>query len=50
VRPGDRLEMEVVPLRKGSSVWKLQGTARVNGQVVAQAEFMAAISDKSQDG
>ena len=47
VRPGDRLEMEVVPLRKGSSVWKLQGTARVDGKVVASSEFLARIVDRS---
>jgi len=47
VRPGDRLEMEVVPLRKGSSVWRLQGTARVGQQVVATAEFMASISTRT---
>jgi beta-hydroxyacyl-ACP dehydratase FabZ len=44
VRPGDRLELEVEPLRKGSSVWKLKGTARVGGKVVASAEFMATIT------
>jgi 3-hydroxyacyl-[acyl-carrier-protein] dehydratase len=46
VRPGDRLELEVLPLRKGSSVWKMQGTARVGGQVVASCEFMATITAK----
>ena len=47
VRPGDRLEMEVVPLRMGSSVWKLKGTARVGDQVAASAEFAAIISARS---
>lgn len=46
VKPGDRLDMEVVPLRKGSSVWKMKGTARVGDQVVASAEFMATIVSK----
>lgn len=46
VRPGDRIEMEVVPLRKGSSVWKLRGTARVGEQVVASAEFMASMGPR----
>jgi 3-hydroxyacyl-[acyl-carrier-protein] dehydratase len=44
VRPGDRLDLEVVPLRKGSAVWKLQGTARVSDKVVASALFTARIA------
>ncbi len=48
VKPGDRLELEVIPLRKGKTYWKLKGTARVNEQIVAEAEFMAAIVDKPQ--
>jgi 3-hydroxyacyl-[acyl-carrier-protein] dehydratase len=47
VKPGDRLELEVVPVRKGSSVWKMKGTARVGDKVVASAEFMAAITDRA---
>ncbi len=47
VKPGDRLELEVVPVRKGSSVWKMKGTARVGDKVVASAEFMASISDRA---
>jgi 3-hydroxyacyl-[acyl-carrier-protein] dehydratase len=49
VKPGDRMELEVVPLRKGSAVWKMKGTARVEGQVVASAEFMATIADREDD-
>jgi beta-hydroxyacyl-ACP dehydratase FabZ len=48
VRPGDRLDIEVVPLRKGSSVWKLKGTARVGENVVASAEFTATITAKDE--
>ncbi len=47
VRPGDRLELDVEPLRKGSSVWKMKGTARVGEQVVASAEFTATIANRS---
>jgi beta-hydroxyacyl-ACP dehydratase FabZ len=47
VKPGDRLDLEVTPLRKGSSVWKMKGTARVGDRVVASAEFMASISPRS---
>lgn len=49
VKPGDRLDMEVVPLRRGSSVWKMKGTARVGDQEVASAEFMATIAAKDDD-
>jgi 3-hydroxyacyl-[acyl-carrier-protein] dehydratase len=48
VRPGDRLELEVVPQRKGSSVWKMQGTARVGQQVVATADFAAMITPRDR--
>jgi 3-hydroxyacyl-[acyl-carrier-protein] dehydratase len=43
VVPGDALMLEVVPLRKGGSVWKMRGEAKVDGAVVAEAEFVAAI-------
>ncbi|RMH44208.1 MAG: 3-hydroxyacyl-[acyl-carrier-protein] dehydratase FabZ [Deltaproteobacteria bacterium] len=45
VTPGDRLVMEVVPLRKGK-VWKLRGECRVDGAVVCEAEFLAGIAPK----
>jgi beta-hydroxyacyl-ACP dehydratase FabZ len=43
VVPGDVLVLEVVPLRKGQSVWKMRGEAKVEGSLVAEAEFVAAI-------
>jgi beta-hydroxyacyl-ACP dehydratase FabZ len=43
VVPGDALLLEVVPLRKGGSVWKMRGEAKVDGAVVAEAEFLAGI-------
>jgi 3-hydroxyacyl-[acyl-carrier-protein] dehydratase len=46
VVPGDRLELEVVVTKQKGSVWKQQGTARVDGQVVAEAEFMAMLADR----
>lgn len=49
VVPGDVLMLEVVPLRKGGSVWKLRGQAKVDGVVVAEAELMAGIG-KRHDG
>ncbi|WP_428266791.1 3-hydroxyacyl-ACP dehydratase FabZ [Haliangium sp.] len=45
VTPGDQLVMEVVPLRRGK-VWKMQGTAKVDGAVVCSAEFLATIADR----
>lgn len=45
VVPGDRLELEVVITKQKNTVWKEQGTARVDGQVVAEAEFMAMLAD-----
>lgn len=46
VTPGDRLVMEVVPLRRGK-IWKMQGTATVDGQVVCTAEFLATMADRA---
>ena len=43
VVPGDVLELHVKVLRGSSKVWKFQGTATVNGENAAEAEFMAMI-------
>ena len=43
VVPGDQLRLEVVPLRKGGAIWKMAGKALVDGQVAAEAEFLATI-------
>ncbi|HEX8954130.1 MAG TPA: 3-hydroxyacyl-[acyl-carrier-protein] dehydratase FabZ, partial [Polyangia bacterium] len=32
---------EVSPTRKGGAIWKMQGKATVDGQVVSEAEFLA---------
>jgi beta-hydroxyacyl-ACP dehydratase FabZ len=48
VTPGDQLEIEVVPLRKGR-IWKLKGECRVDGAVVSSAEFLATMADKTAD-
>jgi 3-hydroxyacyl-[acyl-carrier-protein] dehydratase len=47
VVPGDALILEVVPLRKGESIWKMRGEAKVDGAVVAEAEFLAGIKPLS---
>jgi beta-hydroxyacyl-ACP dehydratase FabZ len=43
VVPGDTLVLEVVPLRRGSSVWKLRGEAKVDGAVVAEADLIVGL-------
>jgi beta-hydroxyacyl-ACP dehydratase FabZ len=49
VVPGDQLRLEVKPLRKGTgarAIWKMTGQALVDGQVVAEAEFLASLQPK----
>ncbi|HMS41917.1 MAG TPA: 3-hydroxyacyl-ACP dehydratase FabZ [Pyrinomonadaceae bacterium] len=46
VVPGDTLELEVIALRIGSKVQKMQGYARVNGQITAEAQIMCVIGDR----
>ena len=46
VVPGDLLVLEVTPLRKGGAIWKLQGEAKVDGVVVAEAELLASIQPR----
>ncbi len=43
VVPGDRLELHVEVTKQKGAVWKEQGTAIVDGQVCAEAEFMAML-------
>ena len=45
VVPGDALVLEVIPLRRGGTVWKMRGEAKVDGAVVAEAEFVAVIKN-----
>jgi 3-hydroxyacyl-[acyl-carrier-protein] dehydratase len=46
VVPGDRLELVVDIARQKGPVWKINGEALVDGQVVAEAEFMAMLADQ----
>jgi 3-hydroxyacyl-[acyl-carrier-protein] dehydratase len=48
VVPGDTLTLEVVPMRLGSRVQKMRGEARVEGQLVAEAEIMSVIADREK--
>jgi beta-hydroxyacyl-ACP dehydratase FabZ len=49
VVPGDILHLEVVPLRKGGTIWKMRGEAKVGGAVVTEAEFLASIVPRPAD-
>jgi len=48
VVPGDQLEYHVRKLRGRGRVWRFYGEARVNGQVVAEAEVSAMIADSAE--
>jgi 3-hydroxyacyl-[acyl-carrier-protein] dehydratase len=48
VIPGDVLTLDVTPLRKGATIWKLRGEAKVGDEVVAEAELMAAIQPRNK--
>ncbi|MCF8486339.1 MAG: 3-hydroxyacyl-ACP dehydratase FabZ [Rhodobacteraceae bacterium] len=41
VGPGDVLELHVKALRSGGRVWKFEGRATVDGQLVCEAQFSA---------
>jgi 3-hydroxyacyl-[acyl-carrier-protein] dehydratase len=46
VVPGDRLELHVEIVKRKGAIWKQKGTAIVDGQTVAEAEFMAMLADR----
>lgn len=46
VVPGDRLELHVEIVKRKGAIWKQKGTAIVDGQAVAEAEFMAMLADR----
>lgn len=48
VVPGDRLELRVEVTKNKGAVWKQTAQALVDGQVVAEAEFMAMLADKDR--
>jgi 3-hydroxyacyl-[acyl-carrier-protein] dehydratase len=47
VVPGDTLVLEVTALRIGSRVQRMRGEAKVDGQIVAEAEIMSVIAEKT---
>jgi 3-hydroxyacyl-[acyl-carrier-protein] dehydratase len=46
VFPGDTLTLEVTAIRIGSRVQKMQGIAKVDGQITAEAEIMCILGDR----
>ena len=43
VVPGDQLKFEITTLQRRGNVWKLSGTATVDGKLVAEADFTAMV-------
>ena len=46
VLPGDQLHYHVQKIRSRGRAWRFYGEAKVNGQVVAEAEISAMILDQ----
>jgi 3-hydroxyacyl-[acyl-carrier-protein] dehydratase len=46
VVPGDRLMLNVTYEKHKMNIWRMRGIAEVDGQVVAQGEFSAAVANK----
>lgn len=47
VVPGDTLMLEVTALRIGSRIQRMRGEAKVEGKLVAEAEIMSAVADRT---
>ncbi|HEV7904005.1 MAG TPA: 3-hydroxyacyl-ACP dehydratase FabZ [Pyrinomonadaceae bacterium] len=47
VVPGDTLTLEVTALRIGSRVQRMRGEAKVEGRLVAEAEIMSVVAERS---
>ena len=46
VTPGDQLIMEITMLQKRSNTIKVRGEAKVNGQLVAEAELLSVMTER----
>jgi 3-hydroxyacyl-[acyl-carrier-protein] dehydratase len=46
VIPGDRLEYHMTKLRSRRGIWWFRGEAKVDGQIVAEAEVSAMMTDR----
>ncbi len=49
VVPGDRLELRVEVMKRKSAVWREKGVALVDGQTVAEAEFLAMLAERKPE-
>jgi 3-hydroxyacyl-[acyl-carrier-protein] dehydratase len=47
VVPGDQLRIEMKVLRRKATIAKMNGVATVNGQIVAEAEMMCKLADRT---
>jgi 3-hydroxyacyl-[acyl-carrier-protein] dehydratase len=47
VRPGDQLRIEMTLSKRKATMAKMSGTASVNGAVVAEAEMLCVLTDRS---
>jgi beta-hydroxyacyl-ACP dehydratase FabZ len=47
VVPGDTLTLEVTALRIGSRIQRMRGEAKVDGELVADADIMSMIADRA---
>jgi 3-hydroxyacyl-[acyl-carrier-protein] dehydratase len=50
VVPGDRMVLEVEVLQRKSNIWKCAGAAMVDEATCAEAELLAAIVDREDNG
>ena len=48
VLPGDQLRLEVVLLKRRRPLWKMHGTARVDGQVAAEADLSLMETERNR--
>ena len=48
VYPGDRLDMEATLIRHKLKLWKMDCHAYVDGQLAAEAQLTAAVTDRSE--
>ena len=50
VVPGDLLELHVEIVKQKGAIWKTRGQAKVDGEVVAEADYMAMLVDRKKEG